>query len=362
MQDILNNFRNPAIAKALCKELSKFNQKNVAIMEVCGTHTMSIFKAGIRSLLPPNIRLISGPGCPVCVTPSSYIATAIKLARLENVIIATFGDLMRVPGGGSSLLAEKAKACDVRMVYSPLDCIKLAEENPNSKVIFLSVGFETTTPGSALLLKKAKERKLTNLFLYSANKTMPEVLGLLAKDEELKIDGFLYPGHVSAITGTAFFEEVCAKYGIPGVVTGFEPVDILQGILLLVTMLQEGRPEALNQYTRLVRKEGNIQARSVVKEVFEPCSAEWRGLGIIESSGLKLNKEFSEFDALRAFGVEVAINDEPKGCRCGEILKGTITPEQCSLFGKACHPQSPVGACMVSSEGTCAAYYRFGRG
>lgn len=360
MSNFVDEFRNSETAAGMAETLSLYKGPQVKIMEICGTHTMSIFRYGIRGLLPGNIRLISGPGCPVCVTPGFYIDAAIQLARMEGVMVTTFGDLMRVPGSGTSLLKEKALGRDIRIVYSPLDSVKLASENPDKKVVFLSVGFETTTPVVALSVLKAQQEGIRNFSVLSANKTMPEVLKVLVADSSIKIDGFLYPGHVSAIIGTSLYEEMSEKYGMPGVVAGFEPLDILGAIITLVSNISSGKIIADNRYSRAVAKEGNPVALEKLYEVFEPCNAVWRGIGNIPGSGLKLKSKYNEYDAWNEFNIDVKDMSEPKGCLCGEVLKGKKIPKNCGLFGKACTPENPVGACMVSSEGTCAAYYKYG--
>jgi hydrogenase expression/formation protein HypD len=314
--------------------------------------------------------LFRSPGCPVCVTPVSFVDAAVEIAGREGVITASFGDLLKVPGSGSSLAAEKAGGADVRIVSSPLDALELAAENPGKKVVFLSVGFETTAPVSALTVLKAHENDIRNFSMLSANKTMPEALKLLVKDGDssaekgdasAKPDGFLYPGHVSAITGTAMYEELAADFGIPGVIAGFEPLDILHAIITLAGIIRRRENRVVNEYSRVVRKEGNPAAIKKLYEVFEPCSAVWRGLGEVKGSGLKIREKYERFDAWKVFGVELPEGKEPPGCLCAEVLKGRAAPDECGLFGVTCTPGTPVGACMVSSEGTCAAYYRFGR-
>lgn len=368
MGNYLDEFRNSDNAKKLAETLRRCDGEPVSIMEVCGTHTMSIFRYGIRELLPDSIRLISGPGCPVCVTPVSFMDAAIYIASREGVITASFGDLLKVPGSSSTLAAEKSKGADIRIVYSPLDILEIAADNPDKKVVFISVGFETTAPVSALAVLKAEENNIGNFSILSANKTMPEALKLLARDSSSKmgdssskLDGFLYPGHVSAITGMAMYEELSADFGMPGVVTGFEPLDLMHALITLAGIIRNHENKVVNEYTRVVKREGNPVAVKKLFEVFEPCSAIWRGLGEIEGSGLKVRNRYERFDAWKVFDMKPSEGKEPTGCRCGEVLKGRITPDRCGLFGKACTPETPIGACMVSSEGTCAAYYRFGR-
>jgi hydrogenase expression/formation protein HypD len=332
----------------------------VSIMEVCGTHTMSIFRYGIRSLLPKSIRLVSGPGCPVCVTPVDFIDAALQLAVRNDVILATFGDLMKVPGSSSTLTEEKRKGADIRVVYSPLDAVSIAEKNPERKVVFLSVGFETTAPVCALSVLRAKESGVRNFSLLSANKTMPGALELILNDKEAGIGGFLYPGNVSVITGTENFDKIAAKYNKSGVVTGFEPLDILHAIITLADLIRKSEGKVVNEYKRVVRPEGNPAAVNKLYEVFEPCDAIWRGLGAISQSGLAVREKYVDFDAWKIFGISQGKGKEPAGCICPQVLTGKLTPDRCMHFGKDCLPESPVGACMVSSEGTCAAYYRYG--
>lgn len=359
MDNLLRAFRDPEILRNAVARLAGYTGRPLAFMEVCGTHTMSIMRYGIKQVLPPAIRLISGPGCPVCVTESSYIDMAIELAARKDTIVATFGDLMRVPGSEGSLQARQSAGADVRIVYSPLDCLQICQAHPDKQVIFLSIGFETTTPAAALTVRKAREMGVTNFALLVANKTMPEALNALAADDDLHIDGFILPGHVCTIAGTDFYDTFCAQHRIPGVVAGFEPVDILGAILALVAQVEEGVARAEIIYTRLVNACGNPRATDAVNAVFEPCAARWRGIGEIANSGLRLKDEFASFDAQKVFHLAEKTSQEPKGCLCSEILKGKKTPEDCPLFGSVCQPSSPVGACMVSTEGTCAAYFKY---
>ena len=355
----VDEFRNEELAKSLVKKLQKYRSLDINIMEVCGTHTMSIFRYGIRSILPKNINLISGPGCPVCVTPQSYIDAALELASRSDVIIATFGDMMRVPGKKSSLLKKKADGADVRIVYSPMDAIIIAKNNPDKKVIFLSVGFETTTPMTAITTMEAKKKGVSNLLFLTAHKIVPPAMEALVQDKELNLDGFLLPGHVSAVIGTKPYEFLSEKHSIPAVVAGFEPTDILQGIISLINMIYKKEHQITNEYRRIVKAEGNTVAVKYLDEVFDVVDTRWRGIGVIPNSGYIFNKKFEEFDALKHFEIEYEEYDGSPGCRCGEILKGKITPLECPLFKRACTPENPVGSCMVSSEGTCAAFYRY---
>ncbi len=326
----------------------------VRIMEVCGTHTHEIFRQGIRDCIPRNVKLISGPGCPVCVTPSGYIDEAVFLAKEKGCVIATFGDLIRVPGSDMSLAGARALGADVVTVYSPLDALKLAEENPEKEVVFLSVGFETTTPSSVLTVRGAEERGIRNYSLLTANKTMDNAYRAL-KDSA---DAFLYPGHVSTITGTSVYKELL-KEGISGAVAGFGGPEILTAIALILNKLKEGVPFFVNAYPRVVTDDGSPAARRTVDKFMEPADAEWRGIGVIPGSGLRLRDSYACYDARIRFNVPRMEGKANPACRCGDILRGGATPEECPLFGKVCTPDNPAGACMVSSEGTCAAYYKY---
>ena len=360
---VLEEFRNRDIVRgltALIGKLASGRSEPMTFMEVCGTHTMAIYQYGIRSILPPQVRLISGPGCPVCVTPVGYVDKAVAYARRPETIIATFGDMVRVPGSSSNLLEERAKGADIRVVYSPLDAVSLAERNPGKRVIFLGVGFETTAPAIAGTIMTANARGLDNFFVLASHKTIPIPMQVLSRDPDLGIDGYLCPAHVSAIIGADAYRFLAEGHGMPCVVTGFEPADVLQGVAMLVSQVVEGRSEVENQYRRFVTHEGNRKAQELLKRVFTTADAVWRGLGAIPGSGLVIGEEFSCFDAEKALPVEVEEPREPQGCRCGEVLKGKIAPEECALFGAACTPEDPVGACMVSSEGSCAAAYKYG--
>jgi hydrogenase expression/formation protein HypD len=352
-------YRDPAIAQHLVRKIQAARLEPVRLMEVCGTHTMAIFRHGIRALLPETITLLSGPGCPVCVTAQGDIDAFVELSRREDVILATFGDLMRVPGSGSSLQRESAAGADVRVVYSAMDALDIARREPDRQVIFLGVGFETTAPTIAAAILAAQRMELANFAVYCAHKTVPAALDALMNNPAVKINGFLLPGHVSVIIGLDAYKAFVQRHRTAAVVAGFEPVDILRGVLELVNMLAEGAPELGNAYPRAVTGPGNVQARQIMAQVFEPSDATWRGLGIIAGSGLAIRPELAAFDAVRRFGLTVSDAPEPKGCACGDILSGTRTPPECALFRKLCTPMNPVGPCMVSSEGTCAAYYRY---
>jgi hydrogenase expression/formation protein HypD len=354
----LDEYRDPEVARALLERIHAESKRNIRLMEVCGTHTVAIFRSGIRKLLPPTITLISGPGCPVCVTSTTEIDKAIKLAS-QKCTVTTFGDLMRVPGSKTSLGQEKAAGADVRIVYSSFEALKLAQADPSRQIVFLAVGFETTAPTIAATLKEAKRRGVKNFSIFAAHKIVPPAVAALLGSGELNINGFIMPGHVTSIIGTEPYEAVAKGYGTPCVVCGFEPLDILQTILRLVQLIEAGKAAVEIQYRRGVAPQGNPKALEVMWEVFEPAPAEWRGLGVIPGSGLALRPPFQEFDAARYFDLSVPAAQDPKGCACGDILRGVKTPPECPLFRKRCHPRSPVGPCMVSTEGTCAAYYKY---
>lgn len=359
MTNYINEFRDGEVFKKILNELKSYSGRTIKLMEVCGTHTMAISKFGLRSLLPENIELISGPGCPVCVTPINYINNAVELSENKNVIITTFGDMMRIPGSESNLLEKKAQGCNIQMVYSPLNALDIARKNPDKEVVFLSVGFETTTPVIALTVLNAKKENLKNFSVLTANKTMPQAMITLANDKDLALDGFILPGHVSAIIGTDFFSSLTYNYLKSGAIVGFEPLDLVYAINKLVKNISEGKNYFENLYKRVVSNEGNKKALEKMYEVFEPADAIWRGIGKIPSSGLSVKESYSEFDAQKKFDIEDKYYQEPQGCMCGEVLKGKCKPTDCRLFKKYCNPESPVGACMVSSEGTCAAYYKY---
>ncbi len=343
----------------LTTEASKLDRR-VTLMEVCGTHTHSVAGAGLRRMMPPNVRLISGPGCPVCVTPVDYLDRALALASLPGTVVCTFGDLMRVPSSTVSLEQARADGARVEVVYSPRDALDRARSNPDERVIFLAVGFETTVPTIAGALAEAEADSVPNFLLLPGNKTMPQVMRVLVDDPELDVDGFLLPGHVSVITGWKLFEFLTDDYDVSGVVAGFMPTDVVQGVLALVRQAAEGRPGIGNVYGRVVTGEGNVHARETVDRFFEPSDENWRGFGVVPGSGLALRKEWAHRDASL---IEVVLPEpnEPVGCRCGDVLRGIIDPMECPLFDSGCDPDTPIGACMVSSEGTCAAWYRHER-
>lgn len=355
----LSGFRDPAIARSLIEALHETATTPVKLMEVCGTHTVAIARNGLRDVMPETITLLSGPGCPVCVTSNSDIDTSIELARQPGVIAATFGDMMKVPGSYSSLAREKADGRDVRIVYSPLDALELARKNPDKTVAFIGVGFETTVPVIAAAILRAAEEGLENFTVQSAHKTVPVALGALVNDPDVQIGGFILPGHVSVIIGTEPYRFLSEEYHVPSVITGFEPIDVLQGVLMLVKQIAEGRSEVEIGYTRGVQPQGNQTAIEMIDRVFEPCDAEWRGIGVIPGTGLAIRSEFAAHDALVRVPVNPPEPRDHKGCQCGEVLRGVTLPFQCKLFGRACTPEHPIGPCMVSSEGSCAAYYRY---
>ena len=335
--------------------IESYRGKPLRIMEVCGTHTHEIFRLGVRRILPDAIRLVSGPGCPVCVTSAGFIDEAVWLAREKPVTICTFGDLVRVPGSDSSLAKAREAGADIRVVYSPLDALALAEADPDRETVFLAVGFETTVPGACLAVRKAAERRIANFSILGANKTMPGAYAALKNSA----DAFLYPGHVSVITGTPVYEELC-RSGVSGVVTGFTADEILTALATIVELAGRGEPFFRNCYPRLVRPEGNPAARKLIAEVMAPCDAEWRGIGVIPGSGLELRDGFAAFDARRKFAVPPMPGRANPACRCGTVLRGDCRPDECPLFGKVCTPLHPVGACMVSGEGACSAFYQYG--
>ncbi|MCS7049013.1 MAG: hydrogenase formation protein HypD [Verrucomicrobiae bacterium] len=341
-------------------ELARLVGRDVYLMEVCGTHTMAAFRSGLRQLLPANVHLISGPGCPVCVTDTNYIDAAIELTRRADVTVATFGDLLRVPGSDTSLEQERAVGGDVRIVYSPTDALMLARQHPRRHVVFLGVGFETTAPTVAFNIWTAARDGVSNFHVLCAHKTMPRAMEALLKDQTVRLDGFMCPGHVSVITGLEMYEFIARDYWRPCVVTGFEPADMLEGIAMLLAQIVAGVARVENQYTRSVTREGNRRAQELLAEVFEPCDASWRGLGVIPGSGLAIRPKYAAHDAAVALGVTFRAARVHPGCRCGDVLRGVVQPTQCPLFGKACTPLSPFGPCMVSAEGTCAAHYKYG--
>jgi hydrogenase expression/formation protein HypD len=358
----LSGFRDPEIARGLIDAIDATADhlgRQVKVMEVCGTHTVAIAKNGLRAVMPENVTLLSGPGCPVCVTANEDIDVAIELARQPGVIVTSFGDMMKVPGSYSSLAKEKADGRDVRIVYSPLDALSLAKKEPDKQVVFVAVGFETTVPLIAASILRAQEQGIENFSIFSAHKTVPQALAALVNDPEVEIDAFILPGHVSTIIGQEPYEFLAEEYHVPGVITGFEPVDVLQGIYMILKQLEEGRAEIEIAYHRGVEPGGNPVAKALVEKVFMPIDADWRGIGVIPGTGLGIRPEYDHYNAVKRIPVTPPEPKEIKGCQCGEVLRGITLPYQCRLFGKGCTPEHPIGPCMVSSEGSCAAYYRF---
>ncbi len=337
-------------------------RRPLQIMEVCGGHTHSIFRYGLKQMLPPQVEFVHGPGCPVCVLPMGRVDDCIALAEHPEVIFTTFGDAMRVPGSKKSLLQAKAEGADVRMVYSPLDALKLAKENPQREVIFFGLGFETTMPSTALTVLEARKQGIRNFSLFCNHITIIPTIKAILDSPDLHLDGFLGPGHVSMVIGTAPYDFIARHYHKPIVIAGFEPLDILQSLWMVLKQIADGRAEVENQYARIVPEDGNAAALAAVNEVFELREFfEWRGLGSIDHSGVKVRAAFADFDAERKFSVPNLKIADPKSCQCGEVLKGILKPQECKVFGTACTPETPLGALMVSSEGACAAYYNFGR-
>ena len=335
--------------------LQSYDGRKLRIMEVCGTHTHEIFRLGIRKILPENIDLISGPGCPVCVTPVGFIDEACWLALEKNCVICTFGDLIRVPGTQLSLAGARAQGAQIKTVYSPLDAVEFAKENPDKQVVFLAVGFETTTPSACLAVEKAKAAGLENFSILCANKTMPNAYQALKGSA----DAFLFPGHVNAITGNATCKALCEQ-GVSGVVAGFTAKELMTALAVTVTKLQKGEPFFVNCYPRVVKDEGSPAAQKLMDKVMQPCDSEWRGLGVIKMSGMTLRDEYADFDARRKYDMPEIKGKANPACRCGDVLQGKCKPCDCKVFGKVCTPQHPVGACMVSNEGACSAYYQYG--
>jgi len=354
----LKELRSSELLRWLAEQLRAMAAPPATLMEVCGTHTVAIARHGLRQALPPGVRLISGPGCPVCVTPQHQIDHFLALGGLDGVTLTTFGDMMRVPGSEHSLEQARAAGADVRVVYSPMDAVTAAAERPDRQVVFFGIGFETTAPAVALAIVEAQKQELRNFSVLSAHKLIPPAM-LALLDSQIRVDGFICPGHVSAIIGSNAYRPV-AERGKPCVVAGFEAADILRAVQMLLRQLAEGRAEVESEYTRAVRPEGNRRAQVLLARVFRISDARWRGLGEIPASGLAISEEFAEFDAGRRFQVELPPTREPAACRCGDVLRGLIDPPECPLFGETCTPATPVGACMVSSEGACQAHYRYG--
>jgi hydrogenase expression/formation protein HypD len=357
--EYIDAYRNPDRIEHLVTQIRRISRKPIKLMEVCGTHTVAIARNGLKEILPDHITLVSGPGCPVCVTPIGAIDQAIALSQKSGVCLATFGDMLRVPGSRTSLLRQRAEGVDIRVVYSAYDGLQMARENSNRQVVFLGTGFETTAPTVAAVIRRAREDGIDNFTVLSTHKVLPPALKALVQSPDLEIDGFICPGHVTTIIGTEPYLSIARDFHVPCVVAGFEPVDVLQAITLLVQQKEAGEARVEIQYRRAVSPQGNPKARALLGEVFEPCDSIWRGFGLLPESGLEIAASYGHFDAKRRFDVTPIDVQEPKGCICGDILRGLRQPSDCALFQKVCTPEDPVGACMVSSEGTCAAYYKY---
>ncbi|MBP1748690.1 MAG: hypD [Deltaproteobacteria bacterium] len=356
----IDEYRNPLTVRTLADDIRKRIRRPLKLMEFCGGHTHAIMRFGIRELLPQDLQMLAGPGCPVCVTSSTDVDRAIAMARIEGVIWATFGDMVRVPGSQGNLEDARGQGADVRIVYSPMDALAMATKMSDRPVIFLGVGFETTAPAVAASILQAREQGVRNYFVLSLHKLTPPAMRAILDGGEVSISGILGPGHVTTVIGTGAWTSLSEKWKIPVAVAGFEPVDILLGIRMLVDQVNEGQARVDNAYPRSVLPQGNRTALAVMDEVFEACDAEWRGFGILPASGLGIRDKYAAFDASRMFPVSVAEGRDPSGCHCGEVLRGVASPITCPLFGRACGPDHPVGPCMVSSEGACRAYYQFG--
>ena len=360
----VDEYRNGDVARRVVEEIAGLVEpgRQYKLMEVCGGHTHTIYKHGVENVLPPEVDLIHGPGCPVCVIPMGRVDDAIAIAERPNVVFTTFGDMLRVPGGNGSLLEAKARGADVRLVYSPLDALRIARENPELDIVFFAIGFETTTPSTALTLLRARAEGIRNFFVFANHVTIIPAIRAILTSPDLRLDGFIGPGHVSTVIGTRPYRFIAAEWGKPLVVAGFEPLDVLQSAYMILRQLAEGRCEVENQYTRVVREGGNQRALEAIAETMElRTTFEWRGLGFISQSALKLRPEFADWDAELRYDVPGVRVADPKACQCGEVLKGVIKPWECKVFGTACTPERPIGTCMVSSEGACAAYYNYGR-
>jgi hydrogenase expression/formation protein HypD len=356
----VNEYRDPELGKKLIDRIHRRSRKPTRLMEFCGGHTVAIFKHGLRQLLPDNIEMISGPGCPVCVTASADLDKAIALARLPDVIITSFGDMVRVPGSYSSLQKAKADGADVRVVYSAQDALTIARENPDKSVVFIGIGFETTAPTIAASVLQAEQQKISNYYILSLHKTCPPIMKAILDLGEVRLNGIICPGHVSTIIGSYPYQFIPDDYRIACAVSGFEPLDMLLAIDMLVNQIENGTPDVEIAYRRGVKPEGNIQAIRLMETVFETGEATWRGIGKVASSGLQIKSRYEKFDADRAFEIDPGPTREPKGCICGSILRGVSTPKDCHLFRETCTPENPVGPCMVSAEGSCATYYHYG--
>ncbi len=355
----VDEYRDAGLVNSIASEIRKITTRQWNIMEICGGQTHSIVRYGLDELLPHEITLIHGPGCPVCVTPIELIDRAVAIASLPGVIMTSYGDMLRVPGSSSDLLRVKASGGDVRMVYSPLDVLQIAQQNPGKEVVFFAVGFETTAPANAMIVTEARRRNLANVSVLSAHVLVPPAIEAILSSRDASVNAFLAAGHVCTIMGYAEYEPLAEKYKVPIVVTGFEPADILQGILMAVKELESGSYRVLNQYSRAVTREGNLPAQRLIRDVYQVVDRKWRGIGIIPSSGLDLHDKYAEFDAAKRFRVDTILASESEKCLAGKVLQGQIKPSSCPAFGTECSPDHPLGAPMVSSEGACAAYFRF---
>jgi hydrogenase expression/formation protein HypD len=357
----LDEYRNHSVAQKIIEEIRRETTKRWVIMEVCGGQTHSIVKYGLDRLLPAEIELVHGPGCPVCVTSLEMIDKAQAIARRSDVIFCSFGDMLRVPGSDADLLILKSRGADVRVVYSPIDCLKIARANPEKKVVFFAIGFETTAPANAMSVWQAKRQGITNFAILVSHVLVPPMIASILQSPLNRVQGFLGPGHVCAVMGCREYEPIAARYRVPIVITGFEPIDLLEGVLMTIRQLESGQAMVENQYSRIVHRDGNRTAQNLVNEVFEVCDRKWRGVGSIPKSGYKLRYEFREFDAERLFEIKEIDTEEPANCISGLVLRGVKKPHDCPAFGKECTPMHPLGATMVSAEGACAAYYAYGR-
>jgi hydrogenase expression/formation protein HypD len=356
----IDEFRDPHLARVLVENIRQRTRQRLRLMEFCGGHTHAILRFGIRALLPPDLEMLSGPGCPVCVTSPAGLDHAIALAHIPGVILATFGDMIRVPGSRGSLQNARAGGSDIRVVYSPMDAVALAEKNSSRPVVFLGVGFETTAPGVAASILQARQQGIKNYFVLPLHKLTPPATKAILDGGEVNLSGILGPGHVTTIIGTDAWTFLSEQYGVPIAVAGFEPVDILRGISMLVDQINDGHARVENAYSRSVLPQGNRTALAIMNEVFETCDTEWRGLGVLPGSGLRIREKYAGLDASKTFPVSLTPSHDPPGCRCGEVLRGILSPMECPLFRHTCNPDNPVGPCMVSAEGACMAYYQFG--
>jgi hydrogenase expression/formation protein HypD len=357
----LDEYRDPETASRLCRAIEREATRSWVVMEVCGGQTHSIVRYGLDELLPEQVELVHGPGCPVCVTPVEMIDRAHAIAERPEVVFCSFGDMLRVPGSDGDLLRRKSRGSDVRVVYSPLDALKLAEQNPDREVVFFAIGFETTAPANAMAVQLARRRGIRNFSVLVSHVLVPPAMTSILDEPENRVRGFLGPGHVCSVMGVREYLPIAARYGVPIVVTGFEPVDMLEGILRVVRALEQGAPGVENQYGRSVREEGNVAAQRLIQDVFEVCDRKWRGVGMIPESGYRLRAAYEEHDAERRFGVGSIAPVESAECISGQVLRGLAKPHECPAFGTRCTPETPLGATMVSSEGACAAYFAYGR-